>query len=248
MGIGPGGVRELMEAYRTTEGLTEPMPLSLTEARTRLDLALETYLGFAPLPDEDDEDEEGDPAKTWPVLVPRLELLPEEPEQELAEPDEALLLDTVDSFLASSYAASLPNRGLAGAWALRAVDWAVGRGWEPVWFGPQGLAEQLIEQAEDEHVAVAEQDMPALEAAVRAWAHFTADARGLPPEIHQSWDSVLPEIWAEFRRAYDDPDVAEHRQTCEDVVALADYAQTRQEQASLLKALVHDPEGPLTRD
>jgi hypothetical protein len=224
--VGPGGVRELIEAYRNTEGLTEPAPLPLGQARARLDQALETYLNFAPLPDDDEAQDESDPTNTWPLLIPRLETLPDDGDDDGEEPTEEELAAVVESFLASPHGQALPDQAFARSWAWQAVDWAVDHGWTPTWFGPLTLSELVLDQA-DEHSLVADEQMPALRATIAAWAHHTADVRGLPSDTHRQWDETLPEIWADFQHAYRDPEAVEHRKTCDEVIMLSDYATER---------------------
>jgi hypothetical protein len=225
--VPPGGVRELIEAYRNTEGLTEPAPLPLGQARAKLDLALETYLNFAPLPDEEAQEDESDPTNTWPVLIPRLEVLPDEgSDSDDDDPTDEELAEVVEAFLTSPHGRSLPNRAFARSWAWQAVDWAVDHAWAPTWFGPLALSELVQDQA-GEHSLVADEEMPALRATITAWAHHTADVRGLPAEARQQWDEALPEIWDDFQRAYRLPASVAHRKSCDEVIALRDYLAER---------------------
>jgi hypothetical protein len=67
-------------------------------------------------------------------------------------------------------------------------------------------------------------DLAPLPEIIQAWAHFTVEAGGLAPQVHQRWDEHLPELLAGFAQAYADADSVEHRANCLEAYQLREYA------------------------
>ncbi len=183
-----------------------------------------------------DDEDEGDAARSWALLRARLDLLPDDllpddllADDLLADADEFdidLIDDEADraeaervaaEFLASDHAQALPDREAARIWARMAADWALDLGRPVQRYGPLSLGYFLITEV-SQHIALGADDLALLPAVIRAWAHFTADARELGSAAHQQWDEQLPEILDEFAASYREPDAADHRATCADVI------------------------------
>ncbi|WP_322747346.1 MULTISPECIES: plasmid pRiA4b ORF-3 family protein [unclassified Frankia] len=182
-----------------------------------------------------DSDDEGDPAGGWALLRARLDLLPDD---QLADADDGdgdgagggldieLIDDEADreeaervaaAFLASDHAEALPDREAARIWARMAADWALDLGRPAQRYGPLSLGYFLITEV-SQHIALGADDLALLPAVIRAWAHFTTDARELGSAAHEQWDEQLPDILDEFVASYREPDAADHRATCADVI------------------------------
>jgi hypothetical protein len=233
-----------------------PVELDPTEARARLDDALDLLLSSEPadLFDEDadhdghdhdghdhdhdhDHDEEithGDPKLLWPLLAVRLELLPEEEDAEddadpLAAttgnviPDTAgLVRGAVEAFLASARAADLPDREFAGHLATVLADEAAAGERGVYGFGPFATALSLDGETVG-HLALTSRQLDQFGPVLAAWAHFTADARGLPAAAHETWDARLAELTEQFLAVYLDPEAVDHREQCPDVIPIEKF-------------------------
>jgi hypothetical protein len=208
---------------------TEPVPLSAAEARVRLEDALDRFLARPPdfdgEPAEEGEAEAEDPTFGWALLRARLDTLPddlvdagEESDAEAEEAEERV----VELFLASPYAGDLPDKELARIWATVAADEAVEAGRSPDRCGPLSLSFLLTGEVA-EHLDIEAGDLELLPAVVTAWAHFTADTRGLGEQAHLLWDKTLPGLLADFAEAYAATEAVQHRATCPDAVAFRSY-------------------------
>lgn len=217
-------ITEFANSLIGDEIVNAPVRLPLEQARERLLDAVDRYLSTAP---ESDEDSRGEshPAPLWPLLLARLDLIPGEMPQDGQDGfDTEHAARIAESFLASS---QLPDAALAREWVFVASDWAQVQGREPDRCGPVSLS-YLLGDYLSQHVRIEDDDMPALELIVAAWAHYTADAHGLGDVAHKRWDEELPGIWAEFTEAYRDPDSREHRETCPEAVSLRGYEAERE--------------------
>ncbi|WP_239333278.1 plasmid pRiA4b ORF-3 family protein [Frankia sp. CiP3] len=196
--------------------------------------------------EDDEDDEDDDPAGTWALLRARLDLLPDDAFAGTGATDADMIviggsdvngsdLDLADDgadraeaervvmrFLATDRAKALPDRDAARIWARMAADWALDLGRAAQHYGPLSLGYFLITEV-SQHITIGDDDLTLLPAVIRAWAHFTADARGLGAIAHQQWDEQLADVLDQFASAYKEPGAVEHRATCADVIAFRLY-------------------------
>lgn len=235
-------VEELKADFADTHAMN-PIDLDPAEARIRLEDALEVLLCSEPADLFDEDDEEAaysDPKALWPLLAVRLELLPSDEDEDGRDATEGVdLADDADAyptaadiaqkvraavaeFLASPRADGLPDREFAGHLVTVLADEAV-LGERGVYgYGPLALALSLDGETVG-HLALTEQQLDQFEPVLEAWAHFTADARGLSAAAHEAWDVQVPLLADQFREAYLDPEAVAHRADCPDMISIEKY-------------------------
>ncbi|HEV2640325.1 MAG TPA: hypothetical protein VGX23_34650 [Actinocrinis sp.] len=243
---------ELKSEIADTQAMRE-IELDPAQARTRLEDVLELLLCREPEDFFDEDDEEAqfsDPKLFWPLLAVRLELLPIEDEDEHdhdhshdhshdhahvhahgagcdhdSEPATdyvAQVREAVGGFLASPRAADLADPEFAGQLVTVLADVAVVGERGPCGFGPLALALTLDGESIN-HLALTERQLDQFAPVLTAWAHFTADTRGLSAAAHEAWDAQLPDLVDQFREAYLDPEAVAHRAECPDVIPIEKF-------------------------
>ena len=232
------GVDAILAAFRDDAPFSGPVPLSGAQARARLEEPLGLLLDGGPQDggplDEIFDGVDGDPAAGWALLRARLDPLPDDPDllavDDLDEGDDGEQI--ASAFLASEYAEGLPDRTLARLWGKMAGDWALDSTGAAHRFGPLSLNFFLMAEM-SQHVIIDETDLALLPDIIRAWAHFTADAGGLEPQVHQLWDEHLPVLLSAFAAAYADIESVTHRAQCPEVFDLREYTTPTADQVLL---------------
>jgi hypothetical protein len=128
----------------------------------------------------------------------------------------------VTAFLASTYVEGLPDRQLARLWARMASDWALDSAGTAHRYGLLSLSLFLTAEV-SRHTTIDDADLALLPEIIRAWAHFTAEANGLPSQAHQLWDEHLPTLLSGFADAYADVESVSHRRSCPQAYDLRAY-------------------------
>jgi hypothetical protein len=224
-GVAAGGLDAMVEEFRGDGAFTEVAALTGVQARARVEEPLSILLESGPdegaALEETHIDIESELAAGWPLLRARLDLLADEPapSEDLAGPDDTP--ETVAAFLASTYTENVADRELARRWAEVAGEWAWELRGSAHRYGPISLDFLLLGEV-CQHVVIDEADQ-SLPEIIKAWAHFTADAAALAPEVHQLWDERLPEILSDFADACTDTESVAHRESCPDAYRLREY-------------------------
>jgi hypothetical protein len=213
----------LAESIQHDMACTEPQRLTAAEARARLEDALDRFLAHGPdRADEPEGGDEGDPAVGWAMLRARLDTLPDDLLDIVLDAEVDQHEAAVERFLASGYASDLPDREFARRWAAVAAESALDAGRSPDQYGPLSLSFLLTVEV-TQHLDLDPADLGLLPDVVTAWAHFTADIRGLSERAHRLWDEALPGLLTSFAEAYADAEAVEHRATCPDVAPFRSY-------------------------
>ena len=221
-----GGVEDMVEELRAASPFTEPVALTGAQARARLEEPLEDLMDDGPrdggLLDEIFDGLDGDPAYGWALLRARLDTLPDDllTDDDTDEDDDGQ--QTVTAFLASNYVEGLPDRQMARLWARMASDWALDSAGTAHRYGPLSLSLFLTAEV-SRHTTIDDADLTLLPEIIRAWAHFTAEANGLPSQAHQLWDEHLPTLLSGFADAYADAESVSHRRSCPQAYDLRAY-------------------------
>jgi hypothetical protein len=226
-GVDAGGTDAMVEALRGDTPFADPVVLTGAQARARLEGPLGYLLDEGPQEDgpldEMFDGMDGDTAAGWALLRARMDTLPDDllTDDDLDEADDAGE-HAATAFLESEYVEGLPDRELARLWARIAGDWAADSTGTAYRWGPISLGFFLMAEV-SQHVAIDDADLALLPEVIRAWAHFTVEAGGLAPQVHQLWDENLPVLLSGFNAAYTDVESGTHRASCAEAYELREY-------------------------
>ena len=232
----PGGAAELAKGMRSAddeEGHLHISELTLVQARTLLSEALDRLLSEGPDDPEElreiaeeagldlEELEMTSPVGLWALLAARLDLLPEPEVQDTAVGSAEDVRETVQAFLASKQAESLPEPELASALATVFADVAALSDRTAVGFGPISLGGFLLDEFA-ETIALTKPEAAQVPAVLTAWAEFTNDRRALGAEGLTLWREALPDLTRAFGEVYLDEDYAALREEYQ-AIPVRDY-------------------------
>jgi hypothetical protein len=232
----PGGAAELAKGMRTAddeEGHLHISELTLVQARTLLAEALDRLLSEGPDDPEElreiaeeagldlEELEMTSPVGLWALLASRLDLLPEPEVLDTAVGSAEDVRETVQAFLASKQAESLPEPELAGALATIFGDVAALSDRTAVGFGPISLGGYLLDEFA-ETIELTRPEAAQVPAVLTAWAEFTNERRGLGEEGLALWREALPDLTRAFGEVYLDGDYIALREEYE-AIPVRDY-------------------------
>jgi len=197
---------ELIEAMNRDNEFQRAEPIALAEARRRLEEPL------ARCDTDSGADASLDTAIFLPIARSRVRRLPAgaQPPQLFTAADRAA---AVDEFLHSPLAAEAvaADRESTRFWAEVLTGYG-GRtvGEPPGQVGPHKLAHILLGHV-PQIFAVTPARRQHLEPAVTAWTRWSAARRGLDDAASQRLTERLPDVFARFDQAYDDPDAVQIR-------------------------------------
>ena len=232
----PGGAAELAKGMRTAddeEGHLHISELTLVQARTLLAEALDRLLSEGPDDPEElreiaeeagldlEELEMTSPVGLWALLASRLDLLPEPEVLDTAVGSAEDVRETVQAFLGSKQAESLPEPELAGALATVFADVAALSDRTAVGFGPISLGGYLLDEFA-ETIDLTRPEAAQVPAVLTAWAEFTNERRGLGEEGLALWREALPDLTRAFGEVYLDADYIALREEYE-AIPVRDY-------------------------
>ena len=232
----PGGAAELAKGMRTAddeEGHLHISELTLVQARTLLAEALDRLLSEGPDDPEElreiaeeagldlEELEMTSPVGLWALLASRLDLLPEPEVLDTAVGSAEDVRETVQAFLASKQAESLPEPELAGALTTVFADVAALSDRTAVGFGPISLGGYLLDEFA-ETIDLTRPEAAQVPAVLTAWAEFTNERRGLGEEGLALWREALPDLTRAFGEVYLDEDYIALREEYE-AIPVRDY-------------------------